>query len=344
MEGKPVSIDDASVAADARTLAQMLDAAPDRLFAVIDGALFGDLPGDLSRQGLSCQSLFLEHADKEVERAGPWLVELDSHQARGHAGSLATASPCVVFWSGPLDETALWAHLRTLNEALIPVEGDEAAQAGMSPVFEKVMFRHWDPNVLAALMPQLDAGQFARIFGPATYIFMHAPKHGGLKKVPRPENLPEAPHGLLRLTTSQMISLRASILHEDDTFAEWYVEEFMKHNLPDFYYAVSDEGKREMNLNGRRYARFFGFNDGSSQAHFLTLMWTVGANFFTFPVFHNILANPKISPERKIEKIYELDGEDAAVAIMNKDERFWYPELLPDTHEWHPDGGAWRNG
>jgi Domain of unknown function (DUF4123) len=323
----------------------MLDAASEPLFAVIDGALFDDLPSDLLSEGYSGRSLFLEHADKEVERAGPWLVAIDSERARQYTGSLAIAGPCAVFWICPDGEMALWRHLRTLNEVLIPLEDQQAVSNNAdNSAFEKVMFRHWDPNVLAAVMPQLDARQFARVFGPATYIFMNAPNHQGLKKVPRPENLPAPPHGSLLLSVEQMNSLRASILSEDQAFVEWYVEEFMKNNLPDFYYAVSDEGKREMCLNGRNYARLFGLNDGSSQAHFVTLMWTVGANFFTFPVFYKILANSKLSSEGKIEEIYEVDGDDAAVAIMNKDERFWYPQLLPDNHAWRPNGEAWRNG
>jgi len=46
------------------------------LFAVIDGARYRDLPGLLKTLEIDHQSLFLEHADKEVEAASGWLASI----------------------------------------------------------------------------------------------------------------------------------------------------------------------------------------------------------------------------------------------------------------------------
>lgn len=222
----------------ARTLAAALDSAPHPLHAVLDGALFDDLPGDLLRAGFSSRSLFLEHGDEEVERAGPWLLTLDSARARDHAQALAVAQPCAVFWSCPEGEMALWRHLRTINEALIPVESAVAESApAANPAFERVMFRHWDPNVLAAVMPLLDEAQFARMFGPASHIVINGPDTGGLKRVPRPENLPPPPHGPLRLSQQQMEGLKEAVVHS----SRLRIARFLRRNVPDHFSGIDDE-------------------------------------------------------------------------------------------------------
>ena len=46
------------------------------LFAAVDGAQYGDLPNLLKELGLYGRSLFLDHADKDIEAASGWLVPL----------------------------------------------------------------------------------------------------------------------------------------------------------------------------------------------------------------------------------------------------------------------------
>lgn len=132
---------------------------------------------------------------------------------------------------------------------------------------------------------------------------------------------------VLKFTGSQMYGM----LSDDDDFAEWYVEEFMRKHLQKFYYAVSDEGKREMTINGRNYARSFGFGDPVSQAQFVTLMWQVGPNFFQFPGFREIARNAALAGAEKIDAFYAVPEEQAVEAIMNPDERYWYPYMLEKT-------------
>jgi hypothetical protein len=120
---------------------------------------------------------------------------------------------------------------------------------------------------------------------------------------------------------------------DDTDFAEWYVEEFMKVHVSDMYYQLSHDGKREMVLNGRRYAIERGFLDPESQAHFITFMWKVGANFFLQPGFREVAEDEDMTPEAKVDAFYNMDQDQAVHAIMNPDERYWYPELLREPDE-----------
>jgi hypothetical protein len=71
------------------------------------------------------------------------------------------------------------------------------------------MFRHGDGNVLAEVMPVLDAAQFSRMFGPAKALMFPAPDHPGsdgspLRRAVLPADAPPAAPGLLKLSMEQM--------------------------------------------------------------------------------------------------------------------------------------------
>lgn len=135
----------------------------------------------------------------------------------------------------------------------------------------------------------------------------------------------------MRLTLShdQMVAH----VRRDADFAHWYAENFMKTHLPQFYWSVSPEGRNEMVINGRRYAQYFGIADIPSQMHFVTLMWTIGANFFVFDAFRKIAVDRDLSGPQKIDAFYAVDPDLACDALMNPDDRYWYPEMvgLEDT-------------
>jgi hypothetical protein len=137
-------------------------------------------------------------------------------------------TPAAVFWIGnpALTEVALWQHLRTLNMALIPKEYDREPQGATRDslssktleTHEAVLFRHGDGNVLAEVLPVLDAVQFSRVFGPANALMFVAPGHPGsdgtaLRRALLPENSPPAPPGMLKLSMQQMEEIEA-IRHE----------------------------------------------------------------------------------------------------------------------------------
>lgn len=128
----------------------------------------------------------------------------------------------------------------------------------------------------------------------------------------------------MKLTRQQM----QSGLRGDPEFAHWYAEEFMKLHLPQFYFAVSPEGRTEMILNGRRYAEQHGLTDVRAQVRFITLMWQIGPNFFVQPGFREVLADRSGTDMDRIDRLLDVPRDQAADAILQTDNRYWYPEMV----------------
>lgn len=132
---------------------------------------------------------------------------------------------------------------------------------------------------------------------------------------------------MLKISQEQ---LRKAHVGTDTAFAEWFVEDIMKTWLPQYYFSVSDTGKREMVKNGRRYAIGFGLDDPQAQAHFVSLMWEIGPNFYVFPGFSDVLQRADIKNMEKIDLLFDgtVTEAQAVKAIMNPDDRYWYRENL----------------
>jgi hypothetical protein len=97
---------------------------------------------------------------------------------------------------------ALFRHLRHLNLVEIPLE--EPPEEG--PAHETVAFRHWDPEVLAPLLPLFSDDQKARFFGVAEGVVFSSADHGGFAAVsaPSPFRPPDPSRLLLRFSEEQM--------------------------------------------------------------------------------------------------------------------------------------------
>ncbi|MGV1760145.1 DUF4123 domain-containing protein [Rhizobium sp. A22-96] len=199
-------LDTADTDETSRVFQAALDAMPRPLFAVLDGGHFDDLEDELAEAGIMSRSLFLKGGDTAMRRDGPWLVTLRDRKTHEHVERLALEKPCAVFWSCPDGEQALWRHLRSINQVLVPDDRvpENNGQAGKSIAYERVLFRHWDPNVLGSFMPLLSVKQFARVLGPATAILTKVTDTGRFKRALRPKNLPEAPKGPLRFELAQI--------------------------------------------------------------------------------------------------------------------------------------------
>lgn len=88
-------------------LMQGVDRLPQPCFAVIDGAQWSNLPGELAGAGLSGRSLFLG-AGEATEAAGLWLVPLSGRpDAVGAVLDLVGDKPAAVFWGCHAGEAAL---------------------------------------------------------------------------------------------------------------------------------------------------------------------------------------------------------------------------------------------
>lgn len=193
---------------------------PKPVFAVVDGAGFYDLKATLEEEGLYCRSLFLEHADKDIERAGGWLVPIEDEDSFVKILRLPDAAETMVLWTCPLGEPALHRHLRSLNVVIIPndevqPEQDTDADAENPKIADEqsVLFRHYDPEVVNSLIPLMTGAQFARFFGPATQFMWYSSHYNNRRRASLPDDLPVAPRGPLRFTAEQIAELEENREH-----------------------------------------------------------------------------------------------------------------------------------
>jgi hypothetical protein len=129
---------------------------------------------------------------------------------------------------------------------------------------------------------------------------------------------------MLRIRRNQMLAF----IHSDKAFAEWFVDDYLREEMPELF-DIREDDLEEMMLNGRRYAESFGLDDVESQAHFVILMYTTGPNFFQFDGFAQILGRRDLPPMERIEAIYSrVTDEQAEHALSNADSRYWYPDPL----------------
>ena len=285
----------------ASKLALALARLPVPRFAVIDGGHWDDLPAELRKGGLQGRSLFLG-AGHDIEVAGPHLVDLDgSPDAARAVLDLVGDRPAAVFWGGAPGQGALWHHLRTLNQAEIPswaAEGRPAPLPGEPDRAVTVMFRHWDPGVLGALMPVLDADQFARVLGPAAELLFHAPEHGGVRRVVA-DSAGQAPRGWLRLRGDQVVSLSERRVDASDR----RVAGFLREAAPE-----ETAGRSDTDLIGdvaglRQSSLAMGIRTERSQAWWAYLMLSTQGQVGRSPRLRTYLASGPGTPDAKVDGI-----------------------------------------
>ncbi len=180
----------------AETLLELLPA----LYAVMDGALYDDLPTLLRDADLNHRSLFLDHADKEVEKAGPWFIPLRSEPEVKRVLTLIGWKPAAVFWACETGDADIYRHLRSINHVIYPYK----AAAEQHVIRDtRVLFRHWDPVVFTQVLQNLNMGQFNRVLGPATSIVTYALDVGGLHKIKPVEKETIPTKGMLKISIEQ---------------------------------------------------------------------------------------------------------------------------------------------
>jgi len=113
---------------------------------------------------------------------------------------------------------------------------------------------------------------------------------------------------------------------DEQGFADWYVDTFMPEHLAVFCDELPRHVRRERVIYGRNKAIEFGFTDPVHQTHFVTLMWDIGPNFYTFPGYKEIVEAIDEPAEKRIDRLYEdLSWEQEKAAILGADEKVWYP-------------------
>ncbi|TFI58719.1 DUF4123 domain-containing protein [Sphingomonas parva] len=160
-------------------LLQEVGSLPPTRFAVVDGAMFDDLPKALGALRLDHRPLYFEGADIDTIKAGPFLVRTDSYPDAVQLLTLIGERRTGVFWSSPNGMDDLYRHLRTLN--LVQIALVDAPRNAAD--YQTVLFRHADPNVLAAMIAVMDAGQRQELLGRSPALVYSLGAVGGVRSL-----------------------------------------------------------------------------------------------------------------------------------------------------------------
>ncbi|HTU89774.1 MAG TPA: DUF4123 domain-containing protein, partial [Gemmataceae bacterium] len=138
-------------------------------------------------------------------RAGPYLAALDRPRLGAflRVDGIANAA---VFWRADATEPVLFRHLRSIN--IVDIPGDPQPPAAKT---RTVLFRHYDPSVMAIVLRVLTPAQRARVFGPAEAIALYAVSVGGARSAKRQPDWPKPENGRLHLASAQMEPVAAGM-------------------------------------------------------------------------------------------------------------------------------------
>lgn len=179
---------------------------PRHWYAVVDGAHFPDLPALLKLRRLEACPLYLEAADGAGVAAGPHLVALPTRDEVRVLLETLEGRPAATFWSWPGNFGGLRHHLRGLTLVEIP---NERRTGPGDLAYETVLFRHWDPNVLAVTLPILTVEQHRRFYGNAAGLIFRVHESCGVTSGRRPEALSTKQRGMLRFEAEQIREITA---------------------------------------------------------------------------------------------------------------------------------------
>lgn len=267
---------------------------------VLDGGAFDNLPRMLQDENIVARSLFLEGASADFRLAGPWLVDLAAIPVRSYIGWLDSKHACAVYWSCSSGIEVLYRHLRTLNEVLIPLEqtGGDLPTTNLSQ-YERVLFRHWDPNVLGALLPILTRPQLARFLGPADCVVLNAPDYGGVKRVKAPADLPAAPSGPLRIEQDQMEKLKAAMLHS----SRLRIARFLKANPPPHFAGLNDDFFWGATLASEVSADDLGIKTERGRARWASVMVLSDGRAAELPEVRSFIQQKETTPDNQVKAL-----------------------------------------
>lgn len=273
----------------------------------MDGGQFDDLPDVCRREQLLVRSLFLDHTDAEVERAGPWLVSLaQSPDALERVFTMTLGKTAVVYWNCASGEAILHRHLRTLNTVRIPqwaADGGEVPPpdgSGQEPA--AVMFRHWDPRVLGVTMPVLNPGQFVRILGPAAEIAFLAEDYGGVRRVVADPAFPPDPGGVLTIGSEQIEALTARRLTASHRRIAAYLREVAASEVG----TASDTALHEHVVISDRVGRSLGLAGEAAQSRWALLMLLSQGRIASHEPTRAYLAQDGDSPDGHLRRLFDL--------------------------------------
>jgi len=215
-------------------------------FGVIDGAQCGDIVTALAQTPLQSRPLYIGlEQRKEQLNTAPFLVALNSEGATSdsfadealirHCFDVAKIPSACVFWHCNAGGDALYHHLRSINKIIVPQMKDDVIA---DTATETVLFRHADANVMAQVLPAVNAVELSRLLGVAEFILVRPSDEwgGSLLYVARTADMPEPQRGSLQLSpqTYQQIILnrQQGIINKIEIFLDKFADKSTQRPKP----------------------------------------------------------------------------------------------------------------
>jgi hypothetical protein len=249
---------------------------PRNWFAVLDGAHFDDLPVTLAERRMLAHPLYLEAGGASGVKAGPHLLELAGPQEVTALLDLIIGKPAATFWSWPNGLHTLRRHLRSLN--LVEIPNERRAYPDNS-AYETVLFRHWDPAVLAVTLPVLTPEQLCRFRGSAYTVIFDPANSGDVAALHQPARLLPVQRGWLRFDGEQV----AAITNRRMGASQDRIAKYLREATPEQTSGLSDDQLRAAIANSDREARAFGLKAERDIGRWTYLQLMLGGNLLSDP-------------------------------------------------------------
>ena len=293
--------------ARARGLAEALlsgpDPRPDCRHAIVDGGRFDDLSALLQSAGIQARSLFLDAGDRKRIEAGPFLARLDPAALPRFLAIPEIATACV-FWLGPIEEGVLFHHLRGLN--LIELPRPRTSGDVIGPATETVLFRHWDPSVMAMTFRVLEPAQRARVMGPAAGLLLS--DDGGQARLgTRRTDWPEPARGRLRLSPQQLAAMDDAVIRRSHRAIAGY----LRSSAPEQTRAMNDAALHRFVRHAEADGRSLGLSRERALGQFCYVSLVGGGQVERLPQTRRFLMH---GPGRADERMDQLMRAMAAEA------------------------------
>ncbi|MDE8653721.1 DUF4123 domain-containing protein [Novosphingobium album (ex Liu et al. 2023)] len=266
------------------------------VIAVCDGAKFDDLPALLRANGFVSHALLLDSPRQPSPRSGPWMLHLPSFRL-GQFLSIPGMERSCVLWGGCDDPGDAFQHFRRINRAEIP-----DAQGRR----ESVLFRHWDNETLALLMPIATPAQKARLFGPFDRVALFCEDaDGALVAQYRPEPGAAALRGPLRFDAAQMVAIEGAMRARSDR----RVARYLRRNAPAHTGQADDATMQRYVEDCRVQAETWGVTSEAGIGRFAWLQLVTQGRFAQMPEVHALMSAPSTAtPDRRLTYLMQRMG------------------------------------
>ena len=326
-----------------QNLWDILTSSKEPSFAVLDGALFQNLPAALLETRLDATPLYRTTSSERIA-AAPHLVKLSRRITDPEATAeneaprsdvltalrrIVGTAPTPVIWQG-VGYNALFRHLRGLNMVEVPRGTDRptgpdyavTAPSGGSPTapsgdgFELVTFRHGDANVIAQTLPAFDLHQWSRFLGPAAAIVFEPTDDwgevAGAHLAPRPAELPPPRVGWLRLDGETMERVRECRLDRSARRITRYLRKHADQPTAEF----DDAELAALTKTYMREAEQYGVQTEAGLGRWCYLQFTTRGQLTWDPSVRSVMSahEPSVSPDERVRLILRMSGETMRAA------------------------------